>query len=167
MKQAINIPPINPFMPPSPDHENQVQENRTAVVPCSNAARATAATIRSTAYWKTTMTHSTRATTFSPAMTASPRPTRFRGSVELLNWPAARWAIFGLETLGHYNELVGQHQPASAAVMYSMGFTVSDCHERSPRTRVASQPSERGVPRHDRAADRLQDRVARLQSRTD
>src|SRR6266403_5321233 len=63
------------------------------------------------------------------------------------------WAIFGLETLGHYNELVGQHQPASAAVMYSMGFTVSDCHERSPRTRVASQPSERGVPRHDRAAD--------------
>src|SRR5258708_12997576 len=100
-------------------------------------------------------------------MTASPRPTRFRGSVELLNWPAARWAIFGLETLGHYNELVGQHQPASAAVMYSMGFTVSDCHERSPRTRVASQPSERGVPRHDRAADRLQDRVARLQSRAD
>jgi hypothetical protein len=54
MKQAINIPPIKPFIPPIPLHENHAQENFTAAVPCSSAVKATIATIRSTAYWKTT-----------------------------------------------------------------------------------------------------------------
>ena len=33
-------------MPPIPVQENQVQEKATAVVPCSSAAKATAATIK-------------------------------------------------------------------------------------------------------------------------
>ena len=68
MKQAISNPPIKPFMPPRPVHENHAQENLTAVVPCTRSVNATAATISSTAYWNTTMTHSKRATLFRPTI---------------------------------------------------------------------------------------------------
>ena len=71
MKQAIKMPPISPFMPPMPLHENQAQENCAAALPCASAIRATAATIKITAYSNNTIAHSKRATIFNPMIASA------------------------------------------------------------------------------------------------
>jgi hypothetical protein len=45
MKQAINIPPINPRMPPMPESENHLQENLNRRVTVQQRTSATAATM--------------------------------------------------------------------------------------------------------------------------
>src|ERR1700732_4366315 len=77
MKQAMSIPPIRPFIPPMPGHENQSQRKGAAAAPFHMAAPATPAASNNTAYSKITMDHSNRATTFSPKI-ANAVPKRFQ-----------------------------------------------------------------------------------------